>query len=236
MSISIRKIKLYAPALFWLFQIIVHIIRNLYLLIERPFSDIFTNIVFTFPLDIVTFCVFYYYLAPKFLKKENLKLYISLGVLYFIAYSFVWAYVYYLRGMAENQLFGIYFSSIGHTLLYTFYAIIIRLAIDWFQKRDDKKELEKQNIKTELALLRSQINPHFLFNTLNNINSYAVSQPDKSSFAIIKLSEIMRYMLYEAKDERVLLEKEINYINNYLDLQKIRYKHNDFVSFNTRNL
>ena len=82
-----------------------------------------------------------------------------------------------------------------------------------------------------MALLRSQINPHFLFNTLNNINSFSTHDPEKTSYAIIKLSEIMRYMLYDAANEKVLLEKEIDYIKNIIALQKLRYKENDFVNF-----
>jgi len=107
----------------------------------------------------------------------------------------------------------------------------MRLGIEWFEKRETQKELEKQNIKTELALLRAQINPHFLFNTLNNINSFATQNSEKTSYAIIKLSEIMRYMLYEANGEKVLLDKELQYIYNFLELHKLRYKHNSFVQF-----
>jgi LytS/YehU family sensor histidine kinase len=121
-------------------------------------------------------------------------------------------------------------------LLYAFYGVVIRLALDWFERREDKKEMEQQHIKTELALLRLQINPHFLFNTLNNINSFALTEPDKASFAIIKLSGIMRYMLYEAQAERVLLEKEIAYIKDYLALQKIRSAQPNLVDFYTSDI
>jgi len=105
------------------------------------------------------------------------------------------------------------------------------LSVDWFNKYHKEKELEHANKITELALLRSQINPHFLFNTLNNINSFSTHDPEKTSFAIIKLSDIMRYMLYDAANEQVLLEKEIDYIDNFIALQKLRYKENDFVKF-----
>lgn len=227
----IKQVRLIAPAIFWLFQIIVHIIRNIHVIAEKSFTAILNPIFVTYPLDIVTFYLFYFFFAPRFYRKSNLQFYISLSIFYLIAYGNIWALVYSLLGVENIKIGYYYFSSFGHTMLYAFYGIIFRLAIDWFENRETRKELEKQNIKTELALLRSQINPHFLFNTLNNINSFATKKSDKTSFAIIKLSEIMRYMLYEARENKVFIEKEILHIENYLALQKLRYKTSDFIKF-----
>ena len=229
---NIKKIRIFAPVIFWVFQFIVHIIRNIYIIMDNSFITILNPIKVTYPLDIITFLVFYFYFAPHLYKKERLSFYIFLIICYIHAYSFVWSYVYYNLGITDiNQLKLYYFSSIGHSLLNGFYGIVFRFAIDWFENREKRKELEQQNIKTELALLRSQVNPHFLFNVLNNINSFATKNSEKTSFAIIKLSEIMRYMLYEAKEEKVLIEKEVKHIENYLALQKMRYKSQDFVEF-----
>jgi LytS/YehU family sensor histidine kinase len=108
---------------------------------------------------------------------------------------------------------------------------MFRFTIDWFKTKQKQKELEKQNVASELALLRSQINPHFLFNTLNNINSFVEREPDKASYGIVKLSEIMRYMFYQANTDKIPLDYEINYIKSYIDLQKLRVKDSNFVSF-----
>lgn len=187
------------------------------------------------------------------IRKKRLQN-ILLIVGYFLVYSFVWVLVYYLIGLEKldyakvshgvNGILSVdiikqqfetlkyyYFSSMGHTLLYSFYGVVTRLGIDLWDKSNQHKEQEKQHIKTELALLRSQINPHFLFNTLNNINSFAERNSDKTSFAIIKLSEIMRYMLYEAQEGKVKLDKEIQYINSFLELQKLRFSQSDFIDF-----
>ena len=229
---KIKQIRLFAPLIFWVFQFIVHIIRNFYKIIDVSFSAILNPIIVTYPLDIVTFVSFYFYFAPQLYKKERLGFYIFLIICYIHAYSFVWSFVYYKLGVTEiAQLKLYYFSSIGHSLLYSFYGIIFRSAIDWFENREKRKELEEQNIRIELALLRSQVNPHFLFNTLNNINSFATKKSEKTSYAIIKLAEIMRYMLYEAKEEKVFIEREIKHIENYLALQKLRYKNQDFITF-----
>lgn len=229
---KIKQIRLGAPIIFWVFQLVVHVIRNVYKILDGSFASIFNPIAVTYPLDIVTFSIFYFFFAPRLYKRKRLSFYILLIIFYVHAYSFVWSFVYYRLGVTDiGELKLYYFSSIGHSLLYAFYGIIFRFAIDWFENREKRKELEQQNIRTELALLRSQINPHFLFNTLNNINSFATKNSEKTSYAIIKLSEIMRYMLYEAKEDKVFIEKEIKHIENYLALQKLRYKTQDFVLF-----
>jgi LytS/YehU family sensor histidine kinase len=99
--------------------------------------------------------------------------------------------------------------------------------------------VDTQRSTAELNYLRKQTNPHFLFNTLNSIYSLAYKKSDKVPEAIVSLSELMRYMLYETDNKTVLLEKELNYINNYIELQKLRLNNieNIFVNIhgNTKN-
>jgi two-component system, LytTR family, sensor kinase len=102
--------------------------------------------------------------------------------------------------------------------------------MDWFVNEKIKTTLENEKLSAELAFLKSQINPHFLFNTLNNIYSLAYQQSDKTPAAILKLSEIMRYMLYESNDDKVDLSKEIRYLENYIELQRLRFKNQTFVN------
>lgn len=93
-----------------------------------------------------------------------------------------------------------------------------------FRTREDRKNLETEKLNAELAFLRSQINPHFLFNSLNNIYALAYKKSEKTPEAILKLSDIMRYMLYESNEDSVLLEEEIDYLKSYIELQKLRFK------------
>lgn len=99
------------------------------------------------------------------------------------------------------------------------------------QARMLKVELDTQNQTSEQALLRSQINPHFLFNTLNNIYSLVYQKSEAAPNAVMKLSEIMRYMLYDTSSDKVFLEKEIQYLQSFIELQLLRLKNRDFVSF-----
>lgn len=101
---------------------------------------------------------------------------------------------------------------------------IYKIINDWAQQRREKVDLQRQTLKSELNFLRSQINPHFLFNTLNSLYALTLKKSDKAPEIVLRLSEMMRYMLYECNERYVPLEKEINYIENYLELEKIRHK------------
>jgi len=97
-----------------------------------------------------------------------------------------------------------------------------------------RKDLENQKLQAELSYLKMQVNPHFLFNALNNIYSLAISEKGKKTGdSIMKLSELLRYVLYEKEDEqnKVSLEKEIKHINSYIDLVKLRYENGVYINF-----
>ena len=98
----------------------------------------------------------------------------------------------------------------------------VRVIQEWLNTEKRNEEVEKEKLVTELSFLKSQINPHFLFNTLNNIYSLALVKSDATAGAVLKLSAIMRYVLNETKHDWVPLEKEIEFINHFIDLQKVR--------------
>lgn len=103
-------------------------------------------------------------------------------------------------------------------------SCIIRFMVDWFYNEKIQRDLESERKDMELQFLKSQLNPHFLFNSLNNIYSLAYQKSEKTADAILKLSEIMRYMIYESNDSWVSLDKEVEYVQSYIELQKLRFK------------
>ncbi len=119
--------------------------------------------------------------------------------------------------------------NLVNVLIYSVIALLLAFFTSWVKTRQQKDTLDKERQQAELALLRSQINPHFLFNTLNNLYSLVYRKSDDAPGALMKLSEIMRYMLYEANAEKVLLEKEIVYIRSYIELQQLRLSQPDFI-------
>jgi two-component system, LytTR family, sensor kinase len=114
---------------------------------------------------------------------------------------------------------------------FSFYAFFLKMIQDFFINEKEKQDLLTEKLKAEQAFLKSQLNPHFLFNTLNNIYSLTLNQSPKAPEAVLKLSELMRYMLYESNVDKINLETEVKYLSNFIELQKMRYSKQIFVDF-----
>ena len=134
--------------------------------------------------------------------------------------------------LVDLVLPGYYFISYYDTVdilkfifVYTALTSLLKLSKGWFMLMQAEQQLmavRQEKTETELKALRSQINPHFLFNSLNNIYSLAMGQSKKTPEAILKLSGLMRYMLYESNEETVPLKRELHFLDNYIELQKLR--------------
>lgn len=113
-------------------------------------------------------------------------------------------------------------------------ALLIRIALYWAKDKRNKTELQLQEQKMEVELLKAQINPHFFFNTLNNIYSLVYKKSDDAPAAVMKLSEIMRYIIYDSKAQMVPMEKELEQLNNYIELERLRSSDPGFIEIETR--
>lgn len=235
MKYTKRKLNIIAPVILWIVLSIVFMIR--YMPLFGPGHEYYNTlkkIALSIPLDIACFYLYYSIFGKGMLAdSKNRRLFISLAAAAVLILSVIWViYFMVLQDVRDfRNIKRIFISSIGHTIIYGGLGILLRISVNWFTERDKRTELEIQSSKSELALLKSQLSPHFIFNTLNNINWFTSSDPKVASDSIIKLSEIMRYMLYEASAEIVTLSKEIDYINNYLTLQRLRYNNPDFIRF-----
>jgi LytS/YehU family sensor histidine kinase len=191
-------------------------------------------------LNILIFYINYLWILPEVLVRKNylhflgfLLLLLAAGGLakYGLAVVFK-EYVLINEKTKVRMPFGEYFL---HTILVSVFMIFISSAVkfmvEWFTTDKKNKSLEKEKLSAELAFLKSQINPHFLLNSLNNLYSLAYQKSEKTPGAVLKLSEIMRYMLYESNDKKVEIGNEVRYLENYIELQKIRFKDSVFVDF-----
>ena len=124
-------------------------------------------------------------------------------------------------GRKRHQLYPFTGSTAVLFLVFTV-STCIKVIQQWLSAEERQKLIETEKLNTELSFLKSQINPHFLFNTLNNIYSLAVVKSDATAPAVMKLSSIMRYVLSDTRQHLVPLEKEIEFIQHYIDLQKVR--------------
>jgi two-component system, LytTR family, sensor kinase len=126
---------------------------------------------------------------------------------------------------------GHYASDILYIIFYSAFAILLRMIVRWYNEKKAADEKMIQDHKFELELLKAQLNPHFFFNTLNNIYSLVYKKSDEAPAALMKMSDIMRYMLYESKAEKVPLEKELEYLEDYIELQRLRFTDPGFIEY-----
>ncbi|MBC8083464.1 MAG: sensor histidine kinase [Hymenobacter sp.] len=125
-----------------------------------------------------------------------------------------------VRTQAEKLAMSIPYGMLG--LVTIFFSSALRVTGDYLRGQRNRRELERQQLLTELAMLKTQINPHFLFNTLNNIYSLTSRKSDKAPEAVLRLAEIMRYLLYESSTDTVPLSRELTHLRSFLDLQRLR--------------
>ncbi|GGK43049.1 MULTISPECIES: sensor histidine kinase [Flavobacteriaceae] len=186
-----------------------------------------------FPLHIILVYINIYYLIPKFILTKKYITYITLflGFL-FVLYSARTGLNYVLVTEniwpeAESQQQAFTFNHIIAVTLGEIYVVAlataIKLTADWIYERKRNEDLQKIQLKTELKFLKSQIQPHFFFNTLNNLYALTLEKSDVAPEVVLKLSDIMQHVLYDMKEPLVRLFDVIRYIQNYLDLERLRY-------------
>ncbi|MBO9616963.1 MAG: sensor histidine kinase [Dyadobacter sp.] len=115
-------------------------------------------------------------------------------------------------------------TRISNYIVFAVLGLFIRLSVDWYGKLRKEKEAENEHLKSELALLKGQINPHFLFNSLNNLYALSLRQAPETPTVILRISEMMRYLLYETNAGSVPLEKEIDMVRTYVAMNELRSK------------
>ncbi|KAB2870006.1 MAG: histidine kinase [Bacteroidales bacterium] len=186
-------------------------------------------------LNIFLFYIFYGFVNPRFLNQKKLFQFIGISLFVILLYAVI-KYELYKFNILDNgskrpvTYERIFTESIVNTI-FAGLAIFLSLAESWFYAQQYQQQLEKEKLESELKMLRFQINPHFLFNTLNNIHTLVYKKSDDAPSAVMKLSGLMRYMLYESDSDFVPLLKELEYIGNFVELQKLRLTNSDNVTF-----
>ncbi|MCK0146196.1 sensor histidine kinase [Arenibacter sp. F26102] len=187
----------------------------------------------------------YYYLVPKLLLKDRMWNYIVLSVLLLLAIGF-FANIAFPPSPPDNfprravrmhppgeDGPGAFRFFLMTTVIFAvpyIFGTMLKVYTEWQKNEDLRKLVEKEKIQSELQFLKTQLNPHFLFNSLNTIYSLSVKQSPDTSEAVINLSELMRYMLYEADRKLVPLDKEVEYIKSYVALQRLRLSNSEEVT------
>lgn len=181
-------------------------------------------------------------LIPKVLKRYNILAYLAFLVIgYFIMVGLNDLIFDLLfkdltppsrpRGGGGGMKRFTYLRIIFQYLFIIAIGISYRFLSDNLKEQEEKKEEENERLKSELSFLRSQISPHFMFNVLNSIVSLSRRKPESVEPVVIKLSELMRYMIYETTDSKVAISKEASYLESYIELQRLRFGNDIDIDF-----
>ena len=170
----------------------------------------------------------YFIFLPRFLQHKNFARYFFEFIIPFtiLIAGRIYLQRYMIAGSGRGE--GYFNSSLyvvqvaAVTMFITIFVGMLRFAVDWFELEAKKKAVENERLLAELNFLKAQINPHFLFNTLNNLYYLAYSKSENTTEVIERLSQMMRYMIYESNHPQVLLSKEIDYMKSYISLEQLR--------------
>ena len=171
----------------------------------------------------------YFYLIPTFLLRKKIGRFIIIFAACFTALTL-------LRIGIETLAFGkswetqspartqLIIQSMISDLFIVLFIGLLRFASDWLEFDTHRRQLETEKLNAELKFLKAQVNPHFLFNTLNNLYYLSTIKSDTAPLVISKLSEVMRYMIYDSNHEQIELAKEIEYMQHYIGLERLRLR------------
>lgn len=213
---------------FWVIVTIFFLCDRTYLIYKRGLPNFIECAVVRI---LLLACVAYlnlYYFMPRFLMRGRYFGYFILVILsllgYLVLQSIYDLYLYgYILGPTKRE---ITFSAVSYNIFATIWYLVLTMAlkfsIDWYEQNRVLQKIKVEKLQAEVNYLRSQINPHFLFNVLNNLYSLTLKKSELAPNVVLKLSEMMEYMLYESNEAYVPLEKEIKYLGNYIELEKLR--------------
>ncbi|MGM5470216.1 sensor histidine kinase [Flavobacteriaceae bacterium LMO-SS05] len=189
---------------------------------------------------IIPVLINFYILIPHFLKKERYLFYALtfIGNILIFTQLNIWFFEHFIDYIFPDYYFISYHSNITLFTIFTVFLIIttmINFSMDWFyfnSQENRELKIRNQQIQTQLSSLRSQINPHFLFNSLNVIYALAIENNAETKDAIVQLSDILRYIIYDSNTKHVTLKEEVKLLKNYIEFQHFRHQQNDNITFN----
>ncbi len=184
------------------------------------------------PAKIIPTYITLYLLMPRFLLKEQYSQFVVWIMIVLLLSGFLhWAIAYNVERpfLAENPDWGPFWSAakiikyVTHVYPYVLIAFTIKFLKHWYKEQKKTQDIFKEKLEAELKFLKTQLHPHFLFNTLNNLYALTLKKADAAPQLVLKLSDLMDYMLYECDANRVPLEREVQFVRNYFEIERLRY-------------
>lgn len=231
------NIRLLLHGLFWL---VFAYLSSSFLVGIVPLGQIVLRLLIVASANVVLVYGNMFVLVPRWFQKGQYGIYVLVAFLFSLP-------IMLMRWKLEPLVMtGVSFSRIFPTQVYPVILVSSSLAMlvfslgytlaeNYFTAEAERNKVEKSRLEAETNFLRAQINPHFLFNTLNNLYTLALLKSDKAPDAILKLSQLMRFMLYDTEQRQIPLEKEIQYVRDFIDLELLRFEEEKEVRFEVQS-
>lgn len=222
---------IFQQVIFWLVSIVMFTVVLIYTRSDFHFYDInlrmAINILITVGFLAVAVYVNLLWLIPAFFNTRRYLLFTVLEVLnvfFFILFNYYASFLFE-GGQHSENLMAEFFAELILVMIFLVISTMLKFMRDSIALQDVElrmKEVEKQKVEAELRALKAQVNPHFFFNTLNSLYALSLDKSDKAPELILKLSDLMRYVIYESKDDLVPAGKQIEFLQSYVYLERLR--------------
>jgi sensor histidine kinase YesM len=225
--------------IFWIITIVFYAYVTMNLLEKAGAYQYWLNIFVRNGLLILICYINIYYLFPNFFKKNKYVLYSLLVFGCLLLYTALenvhnrWLYGDILGDVNKQSFFSNTFYNFSIAVFYMGFTTALMLSKNWYKQHLLLQKIQVENLETELRYLKAQMNPHFLFNSLNTIYFQIDKNNTEARTSLHKFSELLRYQLYECNEEQIAIEKEIEYLKSYIDLQRLRKQKNYNICFET---
>jgi len=228
--------------LFWIITIAFHIYNRRYLIEKAGWDQFMLEILFRNGLLAIIIYINILLLMPKFFQTKKYGQFLLMILLLLLFYTGIKdlhdAYLNARVVFTETHDFFkyTYYSKYSYynfsiAVFYVGFTMALELSKDWFIQREHLQKIKIENLNTEIDYLKAQINPHFLFNSLNTLYVQIDQKNNEARKTLEKISEMLRYQLYECNNDTITMEKELEYISSYIELQKLRNENNSDITY-----
>ena len=225
----LRKRRPQVETFYWIFLILLQPMTNWIL---SPFTWLWISLLMVSLLVFPAYVIYSRFMGSALAMRGRRWLPYLVTIASFLVIQAFLLCVYSLFGKIVGAPMNGYFAMTSKHLLregwWTVVNMALSMAIFYIRKADDEKDqleaMQKDNTYFKLRYLRAQLNPHFLFNTLNSIYSLSLQKSERAAEIVVRLADIMRYLIYECNEDKIPLDKEIEFIRNYIEIEKLRHQ------------
>lgn len=228
--------------IFWIGTVVFHMFTRLHLIAKAGFAQFLLEVLVRNALLGLAICINIFILIPWLAQHKKWALYVLFLLLDFVFYVTaknahdVYLYGYIMGDPGRINFFSNTFYNLSIALFYMTFSVALQLSREWYAQRELIRRIEVEKLNTELDYLKAQINPHFLFNSINTIYFQIDKHNTLARETLSSFSEMLRYQLYECNGKEIPIEKEVAYLKNYVGLQRYRNDENYQITFKDHDL